>query len=82
MFSVPQVFDLAWKHLQAGQLQQAEQLYLQILQRDPNQVDALHLLGLIAGQTGRDAEAIDYIRAALQLKPDFAARTITLAMSS
>ena len=52
--SVPQALDMAWKHFQAGQLQEAEQLYRQILQVDPNQVDALHLLGVIAGQTGRD----------------------------
>src|SRR5208337_782183 len=72
MISVPQALDMAWKHYQAGQWQQAEQLYLQILQVDPNEVDALHLLGVIAGQTGRDNLAIDYLNAALRLKPDFA----------
>ena len=35
MISVPQALDMAWKHYQAGQLQEAEQLYLQILQVDP-----------------------------------------------
>jgi len=72
MISVPQALDKAWKHLQAGQWQQAEQLYLQVLQVDPNQVDAMHLLGLIAAQTGRNDLAIDYFNAALRLKPDFA----------
>jgi predicted O-linked N-acetylglucosamine transferase (SPINDLY family) len=78
MLSIQQALDLAWRHLQAGQWQQAEQLYLQILQVQPNQVDALHLLGLIAGQTGRDALAVDYLGAALRLKPDFAAAHINL----
>jgi protein O-GlcNAc transferase len=70
--SVPQALDMAWKHVQAGQWQQAEKLYLQVLQMDPNQVDALHFLGLIAAQTGRNDLAIDYLKAALRLKPDFA----------
>ncbi len=65
--------DTALKHYQAGQLQEAEQLYLQILQVDPNQVDALHLLGVIAGQTGRNDLAVDYLTTALRLEPDFAA---------
>jgi tetratricopeptide (TPR) repeat protein len=72
MLSIQQALDMAWKHYQAGQWQQAEQLYQQILQMDPNQVDALHLLGLIAGQTGRDNLAVDYLTAALCLKPGFA----------
>jgi predicted O-linked N-acetylglucosamine transferase (SPINDLY family) len=73
MSTVRQMLDLAWRHFQRGERQQAEQVYLQILQADPNQVDALNLLGVIAGQTGRTALAIDYLRAAVRLKPDFAA---------
>ncbi len=72
MVSVRQTLDLALGHFQKGQLQQAEQLFIQILQADPNQVDALHLLGIIAGQTGRDYLAINYLNAALRLKPDLA----------
>jgi tetratricopeptide (TPR) repeat protein len=72
MISVPQALATAWRHFQAGQWQQAEQLYQQIVQVDPNQVDAWHLLGLIAGQTGRGNLAVDYLNAALRLKPDFA----------
>src|SRR5947209_3479175 len=78
MISIPQAFDWAWKYLHAGQWQQAEQLYLQILQADPNNVDAWHFLGLIAGQTGRDAQAVEYLRTALRLKPDFAAAHLNL----
>jgi predicted O-linked N-acetylglucosamine transferase (SPINDLY family) len=64
---------MAWKHYQAGRLQQAEELYQQILQADPNQVDALHLLGLIAAQSARYNLAADYLKATVRLKPDFAA---------
>jgi len=72
MMSVPQVLAMAWQHHQGGRLQQAEQLYQLILQLDANQVDAWHFLGLIACQTGRDNLAVDYLHAALRLKPDCA----------
>jgi protein O-GlcNAc transferase len=73
MISIQQALALALKHYQAGQWQQAEQLYQQILQVDPNQADAWHLLGVIAGQTGRANLAVDYLEAALRLKPGFSA---------
>ena len=71
-FSPPQAFDAAWKHYQAGQLQQAEPLCRQIVQADASHAGALHLLGLIAARTGRDDLAVDYLDAALRLEPDFA----------
>jgi predicted O-linked N-acetylglucosamine transferase (SPINDLY family) len=72
MMSVPQALAMAFAHHQAGRLAEAEQIYGQILQVDANQVDALHLLGVIAGHTGRADMAVDYLHAALRLKPDFA----------
>ena len=71
--SLRQSLDAAWRHYQMGQWDQAEQLYLQVLEVDPNQVDALHLLAAIAGQTGRESEAIKYLRAVLRLQPGLAA---------
>jgi tetratricopeptide (TPR) repeat protein len=70
--SLPQVLNVAFHYYEAGLLEQAEQQYQQILQAYPNQVDALHLLGVIAGRTGRPARAVGYLQAALRLKPDFA----------
>lgn len=64
----------ALKHHQAGRLPEAEQLYRQILQADPNQPDALHLLGVIARQVGMNDVAVDLIGHAIQLRgnsPDF-----------
>ena len=52
----------------------AESLYRQVLQAEPNQPDALHLLGLIAQQAGRSASAIDLIRKAIKVNqhnPDY-----------
>jgi predicted O-linked N-acetylglucosamine transferase (SPINDLY family) len=72
MMSVPQALAMALAHHQAGRLAEAEQIYGQILRVDPNQVDALQLLGVIAGHTGRAKMAFAYLHAALRLKPDFA----------
>ena len=82
MASIAEVLALAVQHHQAGALQQAEQLYRQILQVDPQHVDALHLLGLLAKQAGRHDLACEYIRQALRLQPDFAERTTTWGLSS
>ena len=52
---------------QAGRIADAERLYRQILQVDPNHADALHLLGLIASHVGNHAAAERSIRRALVL---------------
>jgi predicted O-linked N-acetylglucosamine transferase (SPINDLY family) len=48
-----------------GRLQDAERGYRQILALDPRHADALHLLGVVALQTGRHDEAADLIRQAV-----------------
>lgn len=50
----------------AGDLAQAEQYYREVLQREPQHPDALHLLGLIAHQRGQHLEAIELIHQALK----------------
>src|SRR3954453_447819 len=67
MLAVSQALDQAIEHHQAGRLQQAEQIYRQVLEVAPQQTDALHLLGLIAFRTGRHDEAVAYIGQALAL---------------
>ena len=47
-------------------------MYQQILNKNPDQIDALHLLGVIAKQEERPEKAVNLITRALQLKPDFA----------
>jgi len=69
--TVQQAFDLALKHHQSGQLQQAEQLYRQILAQQPQHADALHLLGVITHQMGRYDIAINLIHQAIALKADY-----------
>ena len=69
--TIQQAFTLALRHHQAGQLQQAEKIYRQILGQEPRNADALHLLGVIAHQAGQNDRAVELIRQALALKPQY-----------
>ena len=71
MITVKQALQIAVRHHQAGQLAQARALYQQILAREPNHADALHLLGVIAHQAGQNDAAIELIGRAISVKPDF-----------
>jgi predicted O-linked N-acetylglucosamine transferase (SPINDLY family) len=62
---VRQCFDFAAQQHRAGQLAEAELVYRQILLFDPCHADALHGLGVIAHQVGRDDLAADWIGQAL-----------------
>jgi protein O-GlcNAc transferase len=55
-------------HHRAGRLAQAEGIYQQILQLEPNHADALHMLGLIAGQLGSTDAAITLFKKAIAAK--------------
>jgi predicted O-linked N-acetylglucosamine transferase (SPINDLY family) len=72
MTTLAETLDLALQYHQRGHLRHAEQLYRQILQVDPQNVDALHLLGVIAYQVGKSDLAIDYLNQALRIKSDSA----------
>jgi protein O-GlcNAc transferase len=69
---IAEMFAVALSHHEAGRLVEAERLYRQICSLDPRHVDSLHLLGILAGQVGRNDVAIDLIGRALALKPHFA----------
>ena len=68
--TIQQAIDLGVQHHTAGRLPQAETIYQQILQADPNQPVALHLLGVIAHQMGKNDAAVDRITKALTIKPE------------
>jgi protein O-GlcNAc transferase len=55
---------------QTGNLAQAEQLYLQLMQAEPRDASAPHLLGVVRAQQGRNREALALMDAALKLNPD------------
>ena len=52
MATIPETLAIAVQHHQGGRLQVAEQLYRQVLQVEPKNADALHLLGVLAHQVG------------------------------
>ncbi|MCZ6606906.1 MAG: tetratricopeptide repeat protein, partial [Alphaproteobacteria bacterium] len=56
----------ALAHHRAGRIAQAERIYGQILAAQPNNADALHLLGVAAHQTGRHDRAITFIEKAVR----------------
>ncbi len=57
---------------QAGKLREAEQVYRGILSRNPNDADALHLLGVIATQMQQLQPALRLIESAIRIRPDVA----------
>lgn len=54
---------------QKGLLDQAEHLYRDVLLSSPNQVEAIHLLGVVSSQRGRHSEAVEWFERALDLDP-------------
>lgn len=60
-----------WLH-QQGRLAEAERIYKQVLQREPRNANALHLLGVAALQGGQAARAVDLIGRSIALQPDLA----------
>ena len=59
------------KHV-AGNWAEAEQIYREILTLEPRHADAIHLLGVIAHQTGKHDIAIEQIRRAIAINPSVA----------
>ena len=55
----------ALDHHQAGRLAEAEQHYRQVLALDPRHFDSLHLLGVVAAQSGQHDIAIERIGEAI-----------------
>src|SRR5262245_15008965 len=66
-FDVNKTLSTALALHQAGQFAEAGRRYRQILARNPNHVDSLHLLGVIFYEAGRHAEALDLISKAIAL---------------
>ncbi|MGB5325882.1 MAG: sulfotransferase [Pseudomonadales bacterium] len=66
-----QALEIAIRYHQAGNLAQAKDLYEKILQAEPQQPIALHLLGVLAHQKGRQDIALKLITKAIEIKPDY-----------
>jgi tetratricopeptide (TPR) repeat protein len=63
----------------SGDMQRAEDIYRQILKRDPNHVEAARLLARIAAENKHFDEAEVFLRHAVAIAPDYARLWIDLA---
>jgi tetratricopeptide (TPR) repeat protein len=73
------VLDAAIANHEAGRIDLAEAGYRHILNNDPDQPDALNLLGLLLQNRGHYAEAIAFISRAVEIEPDFPEALTNLA---
>ncbi len=76
-----QLFHDAFRLHQEEKLDEAKTLYEKVLIQDPQHLDALHLLGLLAHQSGSLAEAESLFVTAIRLRPDFSQIYLSYAQS-
>ena len=70
--TVPQALHMAVELYGKGFLEAADEICRRMLSVDPDQVDALHLMGLSCHQQDRHQEALDLIGRAVKLDPTHA----------
>ncbi|MFB2967754.1 tetratricopeptide repeat protein [Aerosakkonema sp. BLCC-F183] len=80
MTTVSESLFAAIQHYEAGRLAPAEQIYRQILQKQPDNLDALQLLGLTAVRLGKHELAIECFRKAVNIAPTVPDFPYNLAM--
>jgi len=73
MNTIPEALQLAVQHHRAKRFTQAEEVYRQIIEINPKQLEALYGLGMLAQQRGQYQNAEQFFQAALQLQPEAAA---------
>ncbi len=69
MYTIAEVLEQAMRLHQSGKFAQAEPLYRQVIDADPANAQAAHMLGLLARQTGHHQSALTLIRRAITLNP-------------
>ena len=79
--TVQSLFAAAFRHHKAGRVDEAEHHYRRVLAIDATHTDSLHLLGVIAGQTGRHALAAEMIGRAIAIRPQEAAYHCNLGIA-
>jgi predicted O-linked N-acetylglucosamine transferase (SPINDLY family) len=67
--SIDDMLKHAIAHHQSGRLREAEQIYRQILARQPNQPEATHFLGVIATEVGQLDAGVQLLETAALLDP-------------
>jgi tetratricopeptide (TPR) repeat protein len=72
MTALPEALQIAKRHHQTGSVQQAADIYRQVIQADPDNPQVQYLLGAACQALGRLDEASVYLEQSLRLRPDFA----------
>lgn len=67
--AVLSLMQQAMNHHRRGELEHAAQLYNRVLDREPENPEALHLTGVVAHQQGRDEDAVALIGRAIEKNP-------------
>jgi tetratricopeptide (TPR) repeat protein len=67
---VPQVMRDALRAQRSGKGDEAARLYRRVLEADPANFDATHMLGLVEYECGQYDVALDLVRRAIELRPD------------
>jgi len=61
----------AAEHQKEGRIEEAERIYRQVLRKNPDNVDALRLLALLALRADRQDDAESLLKRAIEIAPDF-----------
>ncbi len=67
--SIQEGFAEAFRHHQAGRLNEAEWLYRQVLAADPGHAESLNMLGVLSHQTGRRDLSVEMFGKAVAINP-------------
>ena len=70
--SVSHLLQTAVAHHQSGRLRQAEAIYRSVLGEQPDNPNALYLLGVVALQTGQPEAAREQFERTIAISPDYA----------
>jgi protein O-GlcNAc transferase len=76
--NINEAVTLALDEYQKGNIQQAESIFREILEGQPDHVEALHFLGVVYSQRGQFDLAVHYIQKALQIDSTYAEAHVNL----
>lgn len=79
--SIPQSMQMAWRHYQRGTREDAVMITLRVLEIEPNNPDALHLLGILAYQVNQQDKAIELLTSAIRFNKKYAPMHGNLALA-
>lgn len=68
--SIADALQVALEHHRANRFLEASEIYQKILEHNPKEPDALHLLGMVVYQTGDPQKALTLVNQAIAERPD------------